>query len=166
MGEGAPSHNHAGKGDALKRLRLVLVLVLLCALAPAPTPAAAAGAYSGDRMMDAINWVRAQAGLRPLKRSRRLVHSSARRARVMMRRDFFAHPSRLRVPRFDRVGEILELHGGHRPRVNTVLRRWANSPGHRSVLASRRFRWVGAARAVGRYHGRRATIWVVRFGRH
>lgn len=149
----------------MKRLRLLFVLILLCALAPVPAPASAAGAYSGDRMMDAINWVRAQSGLRPLKRSRRLVRSSAARARTLMRYDFFAHPARLRVPRFDRVGEVLELHGGRRPRVNTVLRRWANSPGHRAVLASPRFRWVGAARAVGRYRGARATIWVVRFGR-
>lgn len=150
----------------MKRLRiLLLALVLVCALGPAASSASASAAYSGDRMMDAVNWVRAQAGLRPLKRSRRLVRSSARRARVMMRYDFFAHPARLQVPGFDRVGEILELHGGRRPHVNTVLRRWANSPGHRAVLASRRFRWVGAARAVGRYQGRRATIWVVRFGR-
>ena len=151
----------------MKRLRLLLlVTVLVCALAPAPTAASAAGVHSGDRMMDAINWVRAQSGLRPLKRSRRLVRASSARARLMMRNDFFAHPSRLSVPTFDRVGEILELHGGRRPSVNRVLRRWANSYGHRAVLASRRFRWVGAARAVGRYRGRRATIWVVRFGRH
>lgn len=149
----------------MKRLRLPLVLVLLCALAPLAAPAPATAAYSGDRMMDAINWARAHAGLRPLKRSRRLIRSSAARADLMMRADFFSHPSVLRVPRFDRVGEVLELHGGRRPRVNRTLRRWGNSPGHRAVLSSRRFRWIGAARATGRYSGRRATIWVVRVGR-
>jgi len=115
-------------------------------------------------MMDAVNWVRAQAGLRPLKQSRRLVRSSAGRASVMMRDDFFAHPSRLRVPTFERVGEVLELHAGRRARVNRTLRRWANSPEHREVITARHFAWIGAARATGRFRGRPATIWVVRFG--
>ena len=155
------------KGDALQRLRLPIAISLLCALAFASTPATAPAAttHSGDRMMDAINYVRAGAGLRPLKRSRRLVRSARARAALMMRADFFSHPSRLSVPTFDRVGEVLELHGGRRPQVVRVCRRWANSPGHRAVLASRRYRWVGAARATGRYRGHRATIWVVRFGR-
>ncbi len=82
-----------------------------------------------------------------------------------MRADFFAHPSYLSVPTFDRVGEVLELHGGRRPQTGSVLRRWANSPGHRAVITGA-YRWVGAARAVGRYRGARATIWVVRFGKH
>jgi uncharacterized protein YkwD len=156
------------RGDALKRLRLLLSLALLCALVTiaTPAPASAARAERGDRMMDAINYVRAQAGLRPLRRSRRLVRSSAARAHYMMRRDFFAHPSYLRVPSFHRVGEILELHGGRRPRTNRTIRLWGNSPGHSAVMFSSAYRWMGAARAVGRYRGARATIWVVRFGKH
>ena len=117
-------------------------------------------------MMDAINLVRVQHGLRPLARSRRLVRSSQGRAKLMMRRDFFAHPSYLSVPTFDRVGEVLEIHGGRRPHTGAVMRRWANSPGHWSVILANHFRWMGAARAVGRYGGARATIWVVRFGKH
>ena len=117
-------------------------------------------------MMDAINYVRAKAGLRPLRRSRRLVRSSAARANYMMQRDFFAHPSYLRVPSFYRVGEVLELHGGRRPRTNRTLRLWGGSPGHHAVIMSSHYRWMGAARAVGRYRGARATIWVVRFGKH
>ena len=151
----------------MKRLRLPIVIVLLCALALACTPASAPAAttHSGDRMMDVINYARAQAGLRPLKRSRRLIRSSRARAALMMRADFFAHPSRLRVPTFDRVGEVLELHGGRRPRTVRTFRRWANSSGHLAVMSSRRYRWIGAARATGSYRGHRATIWVVRFGR-
>jgi uncharacterized protein YkwD len=117
-------------------------------------------------MMDAINYVRAKAGLRPLRRSRRLVRSSASRAHYLMRQDFFEHPSYLRVPSFYRVGEVLELHGGRRPRTTRTLRLWGGSPGHRAIIMSSRYRWVGAARAVGRYRGARATIWVVRFGKH
>ena len=152
----------------MKRLRLLLVFAVLCALigASAPTTASAANARKGDAMMDAINWARASAGLRPLARSRRLVHSSRARASLMMRADFFAHPSYLSVPTFDRVGEVLEIHGGRRPQTGAVIRRWVNSPGHHAVIASRAYRWIGAARAIGRYGGARATIWVVRFGKH
>ena len=116
--------------------------------------------------MDAINYVRASAGLRQLRVSQRLIRSSAARAKLMMQRDFFAHPARLRVPTFDLVGEILELHGSRAARKNRTVRLWLNSPGHRAVMLSSRYRWVGAARAIGRYRGHRATIWVVRFGRH
>ena len=150
----------------MKRLQLLLLGVLcVLALSAAPAPAGAAVSKRGDRMMDAINFVRADAGLRPLRRSRRLVRSSAARAELMMRNDFFAHPAQLAVPTFNALGEVLALHGGRRPQTRRTLRRWANSPGHRSVILAREFRWVGAARAVGRYHGNRATIWVVRFGR-
>lgn len=148
----------------MKRLRLPLSLALLCALSAVPAPASAA--VSGERMIDAINWTRAQAGLRPLQRSRRLGRSAAARSELMMHSDFFAHPSHPSVPTFDSVGEVLELHGGHRPRPLRTLRLWANSPGHRAILRSRRFRWIGAARAAGRFRGHRATIWVVRLGRH
>jgi uncharacterized protein YkwD len=152
----------------LKRLRLLLSLSLIgvVAVTALPQPAQAARSIPGKGMMDAINDLRARASLRTLKTSSRLVRSSAARAELMMREDFFAHPARLSVPTFDRVGEILELHGGRRPRMSHVLSRWLNSYGHRAVMMSRRYRWIGAARSVGLYGGARATIWVVRFGRH
>lgn len=151
----------------MKRLRLLLshALVSAFAIAAVPQPASAARSFAGEGMMDAINSVRANHGLRQLKRSDRLVRSSSSRAELMMRGDFFAHPAQLRVPTFDRVGEILELHGGRRPRMGRTIRLWLNSYGHRAVMLSSRYRRIGAARAVGRYQGDRATIWVVRFGK-
>lgn len=152
----------------MKRLRLLVSLALTAVLTTtaAPQPAHAARSIPGHGMIDAINLLRAKAGLRTLKTSPRLVRSSAARAELMMRDDFFAHPAQLRVPTFDSVGEILELHGGHRARMTHVLERWRASYGHWSVIMSSRYRQIGAARAVGRYQGARATIWVVRFGRH
>jgi uncharacterized protein YkwD len=150
----------------LKRLRLSLALTAVLAITAAPQPAHAARSIPGNGMMDAINYLRAKAGLRTLKTSPRLMRSSAARAELMMRENFFAHPARLSVPTFDRVGEILELHGGRRARMSHVLERWRASYGHWSVIMSSRYRQIGAARAVGRYHGARATIWVVRFGHH
>ena len=152
----------------MKRLQRLLSLALVSAffVAAAPPPASAARSFTGKGMMDAINSVRAKYGLRQLKRSRRLVRSSAARSELMMREDFFAHPAQLRVPTFDRVGEILELHGGRRPRMGRTIRLWLNSSGHRALMLSSRYRRIGAARAVGLYGGGRATIWVVRFGKH
>jgi uncharacterized protein YkwD len=145
---------------------LSLAVLGVVAVTAAPQPANAARSFPGEGMMDAINTVRAKSGLRQLKRSRRLVRSSAARAELMIREDFFAHPARLQVPTFDSLGEILELHGGRRPRMSRAVRLWGNSYGHRAVMMSSRYRWIGAARAVGLYGGRRATIWVVRFGKH
>ena len=92
----------------MKRLRVMLSLALLGVVAAtaAPQPAQAARSFAGEGMMDAINQIRAKAGLRQLKRSDRLVRSSAARAELMMRENFFAHPAQLSVPTFDRVGEI------------------------------------------------------------
>jgi uncharacterized protein YkwD len=145
---------------------LSLAILGVVAVTAAPQPASAARSFTGEGMMDAINAVRANAGLRQLKHSRRLVRTSANRAELMMREDFFAHPARLRVPTFDRVGEILELHGGRRQRMSRTIRLWLNSYGHRAVMMSSHYRWIGAARAVGLYGGHRATVWVVRFGKH
>lgn len=116
-------------------------------------------------MIDGINWWRASSGLKPLRESRKLRRSSKARARRLIRHDYFAHPARLRVPTFDRVGEVLALHGGRRGRILRTIRRWSRSPTHRHVLLSPRFRRIGAGKASGRYRGRRATIWVVRVGK-
>jgi len=145
---------------------LSLAVLGVMAVTAAPQPASAARSFTGEGMMDAINSVRTKSGLRQLKHSQRLTRSSAARARLMIRENFFAHPARLRVPTFDRVGEILERHGGYRPRMGRTVRLWMNSYGHRAVMMSSHYRWIGASRAIGRYGGARATIWVVRFGKH
>jgi uncharacterized protein YkwD len=151
----------------LNRLRLPFSLVLLCVLLALAVPTAgSARPPAGKRMVDGINWSRASQGLRPLRVSRRLSRSAAAHARGMLRVGVFAHPARLRVPGFDRVGEVLELHSGRRPKPGRALRRWAHSPPHRQILLSSRFRHVGVAYARGRIHGFRATVWVVRTGSH
>ena len=152
----------------MKRLRRLLSLALVSAffVAAAPQPASAARSFTGKGMMAAINKVRAKYGLRHLKRSSRLVRTSASRPELMIRENFFAHPAQLHVPTFDGVGEILELHGGRRPRMGRAIRLWLSSTGHRAVMLSSHYRWIGAARATGLYGGGQTTIWVVRFGKH
>lgn len=116
-------------------------------------------------MADTISWWRGASGLRLLRTSDRLSRSADRRAGRMMAGDFFAHPARLRVPGFDEVGEVLELHAGDAPAVARTVRRWFGSAGHRRVLLAPRFRYIGIGRSTGSYRGLHATIWVVRVGR-
>jgi uncharacterized protein YkwD len=142
-----------------------LAVAVLAALTLAVIPASAS-ATPRDAMLAKINAVRAYKGLHPLRLSRSLSTSSGVYARYLMRRDVFGHASRIRASRrFRTLGEILERHRGSRPQVSATFRAWMNSPGHRHVLLSPRFYWIGLGRTAGRFHGRRSTIWVGQLGR-
>jgi uncharacterized protein YkwD len=147
----------------------VHTLRLLCSLALAAialtlAPAAVAHAAATDAMVAEINQARQARGLRPLRVSRVLASRSQGYAAHLLRADVFAHTSHLRVRGFRTVGEVLELHSGSSAQVHGTLRSWLNSPGHRVVILSRSFRWVGVGRAAGKFGGMRATVWVGRFG--
>jgi uncharacterized protein YkwD len=138
---------------------------LLAALALALIPGTA-GASTRGSMLAQINSVRAYVGVHPLRSSRALNASSSRYARTLMRHDYFGHASRIRAGgRFRLLGEILEMHRGARPQIGATVRAWLHSPGHRRVLLSPRFYWIGLGRSTGRFGGHRATIWVGQFGR-
>ena len=141
------------------------VAVVLATLALGALPACAQ-ASARSSMLAQINSVRAYVGVHPLRLSGSLNGSSSRFANHLMRRDVFGHASRIRASSsFRMLGEILELHRGLRPQVGATVRAWLRSPGHRRVLLSRSFYWVGLGRPSGRFNGRRATIWVGHFGR-
>jgi uncharacterized protein YkwD len=142
------------------------VLLLACGGAPAVvTDDANAGEPAERAMLLKVNEVRAAHGLRPLREAPRLERSAGRYARWILRADRFEHQSRIQASsRFRRLGENLSLHGGHRPRVRYTVRAWMHSPGHRALLLSRGFRWLGAGKAAGRYGGRSATTWVLHLG--
>lgn len=137
---------------------------LACALALSTTSAPANA--SPSPMVDKINQVRAAHGMRPLRYSRSLARSSSRYSRHMLRTDRFAHASRIMASRrFSRLGEILALSPGWKVRRKRTLRLWLGSAGHRTVLLSSSFRYIGAARVRGRFGGSRAMVWTVQFGR-
>jgi uncharacterized protein YkwD len=152
-------------GSRSAALRIALVWCLLASGAAGAGPAAAAPHERA--MIDKINAARARHGAPPLRPSPSLRRSALAFARHLMRRDLFGHAARIRAsPRFHALGEVLAIHRGGRPRRSFTVRAWMGSPGHRSVLLSRMFRRVGAARVRGRFHGRRTTIWVVQVGRY
>jgi uncharacterized protein YkwD len=137
--------------------------MLAGAFLPAAAPAAASPESS---MIRELNRIRVQHGLGPLRRSPSLLHSSARYARHLMRTDVFAHQARIAVAgQFEWAGENLELHWGWDPKPRYTVRRWMGSPGHRAVILSGEWRWVGVGRSRGRFDSSTATIWVAHFGR-
>jgi uncharacterized protein YkwD len=141
------------------------VATALVASALLVLPPAAAGADSADTLVEKVNARRADHGRPSLRSSRSLRRSARAHARYLVRNQVFAHSARIDVSRpFWRVGEILELHRGTRPRPSYAVRLWMRSRTHRAQLLDPAFRWVGIARAVGQFNGRRVTIWVVHFG--
>ena len=130
-------------------------------------PAAPASADSpAQKMIRKVNAYRKHRGVAPLRTSNSLNGSSRRYARHMMHSGYFGHSRRIHASRrFKRLGEIIEMHRGHRLSLSGALRAWARSPGHNAILLDGSFRYVGAGPAMGRFHGRRTTMWVMHFGR-
>jgi uncharacterized protein YkwD len=147
----------------LSRTRIAVAACLLTAglmLVPA-APASA----DVPAMVQKINQVRANHGLRALNHAPSLTRSATSYARVMMSRDYFGHSSQIQAPRkFRRLGEAIAYRRGHGPSTSRTLRSWLNSPGHRALILSSAFRYVGAGVSKGSFRGRAATIWVVHLG--
>jgi uncharacterized protein YkwD len=108
----------------------------------------------------AINRARASHGLRRLLTGRRLARAADAHSRSMLRADFFSHGAfSQRVRRYVRyrsIGETIAMTS--RCSAGTVVRMWLNSPSHRAVLLSSRFRRVGVGRRLGRLGSSRACL--------
>jgi uncharacterized protein YkwD len=112
-----------------------------------------------------INRVRTEHGLRRLRANRRLRKGAMGHARDMVQRHYFAHTSlraRLATTGYATsrtawtAGEALAWGTGSRASPRQIVQAWMNSPGHRQILLTGRFRdaGVGVARgAPGRARG-------------
>jgi uncharacterized protein YkwD len=151
----------------LRTRRAAITACLLVSIALAvPAAAPARGADPGRAMIEKINHARARNGLRPLHRSRSLSGSSGRFAGFLMHRGVLAHRSRVSAGAgFSRLGEALAMISGQGFGVGTTVRMWLHSPAHRAVILTRSMNLIGAGAVRGRFHGHRATIWVVQTGR-
>jgi uncharacterized protein YkwD len=141
--------------------------LLACAVAACatllPTPAFAADAER--EAVDALNDARRASGLPALRVSESLNRSSGAYARRMLRLDYFGHGASIDVGGgFRSAGETLAWHGGWNAHPRKTVARWMASPGHRAVLLSPGFRWVGMGIARGRLGSRVATAWVAHVG--
>ena len=149
----------------MTRARTFVVLAALFCLALPAVPAQAKTSQSRS-LVNAINFHRAANGVKPLKVSRSLSRSSRSYSRRMMRSGYFGHLARIQASRrFKRLGEVLEWRRGHKPGVRATVRDWLNSPGHRAVILSPSFKYIGAGLTRGKFRGRRAGIWVAQLGR-
>jgi len=138
------------------------VAVALTLLAPAASagPAERAGA----RMVDRFNDVRERHGLQPLRLAPRLQRTARGFAGHLLRSGGFYHGTSFQRAGFRRAGEILAMRSGRSLSTGAPLSQWLGSSGHRALVLSRSFRWVGVAPARGGYRGYPATLWVAHFG--
>ncbi len=148
----------------MKALRtFVLAGMLLIVL---PSAGAAAAEDPTERMIDAINEVRAKHGLAPLRAAPKLTHASTRHAKAVIRDDNFNHGNSYRTSGFRTAGEAMAYNRGWSTRTGPTIRMWLRSPGHRALVLSRSFRYVGTGIARGRLWGSPSTVWVAQFGAH
>jgi uncharacterized protein YkwD len=145
----------------LRRLPVSLLTGLLISAVVA-LPAAA------SPQQDAINQLNQQreaSGLPALRASDSLERSSTRYARRMIATDYFGHASHIAASSaFGRIGETLELHAGWKADPAQTISAWMNSPGHRAVLMSGAYGWVGMGIARGKIGSRPVTVWVAHVG--
>jgi uncharacterized protein YkwD len=147
-------------------VRVLVCVALASAALFALAPETASGASPTKTMVHKINAFRAAHGLRSLRVSGSLRKSARTYSRRLMSRGVFAHAGRIQASRrFRTLGEILEIHYDRHARASFAFRQWLRSPPHRAAILNPNFRWLGAGRTAGRFHGRGATIWVVHFGR-
>jgi len=144
----------------------IFVLAAAFTMIMAPAAAAKSKTDPAKAMADRINAVRADHGLRPLKVAPKLMGSSRRYVKRMMRHDSFSHGSAFRVPGFRTSGEMLAYDRGWRLKPGPAIRMWLGSPGHRALMLSNSFRYVGASPARGRFGGGLTTMWVVHLAAH
>jgi uncharacterized protein YkwD len=138
-------------------------IAIACAALVAASPATAA--EDAERMIEAVNELRARHGLAPLAPSEALTRSSERYAAWQLRADWVGHSDRIAAPgSWAVLGEAIAVHRGHRPRVPATVRRWAESPSHAFLLLSPQFDRVGAGLVRGRLGRGPATVWVLQLG--
>jgi uncharacterized protein YkwD len=150
---------------------LTLALGSLFAV-PAAAPADAAGkarlGATERAIVRAVNRQRAAHGLGRLDTGRRLSRAADYHSREMLAGNYFSHSSRgggpfeRRVRRFASyraVGETLAwVSRCGRGAARQIVGMWMNSPGHRAILLSSRFRRIGVGKRTGSLGSTRACV--------
>ena len=142
-----------------------LPVSLLTGFLIAAVVALPAAASPQEDAISQLNQLRQASGLPALQASESLHRSSTRYARRMIAADHFGHASRIAASSaFGRIGETLELHPGWQADPAQTISAWMNSSGHRAVLMSSAYRWVGMGIARGKLGSRLVTVWVAHVG--
>jgi uncharacterized protein YkwD len=153
-------------------LPLIAAFVLLAVAAPA------AQASPKWDLVQLINQTRKAHGLHRVYIDTALRTTAQRHTNDMLWSHYFAHTSPTGRTLFTRVansnfrrsgqwwaGETLAWGTGTVGTPAGTLRAWLNSPGHRAVLLSPLYHWVGIGRTVGSFEGHTgAVLWTADFG--
>ena len=147
------------------RLALLLVLGLLAASVVAPGTAAAADGMTISQaelaMVDALNVDRTTRGLVPVRIDSRLMSIARARSVDMATKDYFSHTQPDGRNVFDilsaqkitwyNAGEIIAWN--NYPTLETSVpaanSQWLNSPGHKAIVVSTTYNYVGVGLALG-----------------
>ena len=153
-----------------RRATLVVAGLTLGCVVPHPATAEA-GSAKQDRVERAVvkkvNSIRAQHGLRKLRRSHGLARAADVKAREVQSTTVLSHsspdgtPMQTRVRRYVRakaVGETLGYVPRRSPQANAIVKAWMSSPSHRAALLSPGFRRVGVGRRKGKMGRSRVAI--------
>lgn len=145
-------------------LRLLALAGALVVLAPATVSASALTGMSGREgaLLAAMNEVRREHGLQPLRLDVRLERAARAHTREMLARNVFAHGAfALRLRRFDVkahvAGENLAWGSGALGAARSIVAAWLASPGHRANLLAPSFTRVGVGDLVGAFLGNRGA---------
>ena len=161
-----------------RTLRLIVVCLIAVAAAAVVKVGSADAATTPARvaLLDRINLVRAEHGLRRVYPSTQLRGAAQRHSLDMLRRNYFAHTSPTGSTVFDRIthsgfvtgyaswlgGETLAWGTASLAGARATVHAWMLSPEHRAILMSPTYRWVGISRECGHYHGHaNACVWTV-----
>ena len=146
-------------------------LTLGCAVPAAPAGATATRQDSTERsVVKKVNAIRAQHGLRKLRRSFRLTLAADRKAREVVATDTLSHssPDGTPMPRRVRryvsaraIGETIGFVPRGRGQAARIVGAWMSSPSHRAALLSPAFRRVGVSRRKDRMGGGRVSIFAL-----
>lgn len=150
------------------RATLVAGFMLSCALPAAPAEAGSANQDRVERqVLKKVNAIRAQHGLRRLRRHRGLARAADEKAMEVTTTQVLSHSSPdgtsmdQRVRRYVRaepVGETLGYVPARSRQAQRIVDGWMASPGHRAALLSPAFGRVGVGRRRGRLGKRRIAV--------
>ena len=146
-------------------------LALGCAVPAAPAAATATRQDSTERsVVKKVNAIRAQHGLRKLRRSTGLTRAADRKVREVLHTDTLTHSSpdgtsmHQRIRRFvdaRAIGETIGYVPRGGPQAAKIVGAWMSSPSHRAALLSPGFRRVGVSRRKGRLGSGRVSVFAL-----
>ena len=141
-------------------------LMFICCVAALGATGAASGATSAERtaqdqLLSQINQARESYGQAPLRRSAVLTRPAHQQSAFVARtgemahagpdgRPFYVRLYRAGFPRTKAVGETMGMVGGCSTAASAqIVQMWLDSPPHRRILLSGRYRVVGVGVAAG-----------------